>query len=73
MIKSLLSFLLILQDHQLLEANNTGIADDGDWELLKAADAEAAIEIEIEAESSLSSFVSMVNKVKTFAYSYKIR
>ncbi|KAL4538730.1 hypothetical protein Ndes2526B_g02985 [Nannochloris sp. 'desiccata'] len=61
------------RDHHLNEANNTGVADDGDWELLKAADAEAAIELQIEAESSISSLVSMVNKVKTFAYSYKVR
>jgi len=64
-----------MQDYQRIEATNyTGsVAGDEDWELLKAADAEAAIEIEIEAESSISSLISMVNKVKTFAYSYRVR
>jgi hypothetical protein len=46
----------------------TVIDEDGDWELLKAADAEAAIEIE--AESSIASLMSMVSRMKTIAYSY---
>lgn len=41
---------------------------DGDWELLKAADAEAAIEIQ--SASTIASLMSMVDKVKTIAYSY---
>ena len=41
---------------------------DGDWELLKATDAEAVIEIQ--RESSIASLLSIVDKVKTFAYSY---
>jgi hypothetical protein len=35
-----------------------------------AADAEAAIEIEIESESSITNLISMVNRVKNIAYSY---